>query len=159
MLIDRMGLVQRPARCALIAAALWLVGVGFALPVTADEGVHRLTEAGAGLGTLFTDGTVHDLRFAVALDGDVPEATHVWATVGGGPHYRQRTNEGYWIEWNGRVEELIDNQFPVENDTVIFKVIDEDIGADNMGVTISIGYRAGGVLKYGLFGLIPQGSE
>ena len=158
MLIDRMGIVRRPARRALIAAALWLVGVGLAVPVTADEAVHRLTEEGARLGIQYIDGTVDDLRFAVALDGEALEATHVWAMVGGS-QLRQRTNEGYWIEWNCRSEELIDNQFPVENDTVIFKVIDEDIGGDNMGVTIAIGYRAGGVLKYGLFGLLPRGSE
>ena len=148
MMIDRMRIV-------LFATVLWL----FAVPVAADEGVHRLTEEGAHLGVLFTDGVVDDLRLTVALDGDVPEATYVWATVGGGPHYRQRTNEGYWIEWNGIFDDLIDNRFPVENDTVVFKLIDEDIGDDNIGVTISIGYRAGGVLKYGLFGLLPQGSE
>ena len=156
MMIDRKAIVQRPARCALIAVALWLVG--FAGPVTADEGAHRLTEEGARLGVLVTDGNIDDLRLAVALDGDVPDATHVWAVVGGS-QLRQRTNEGYWIEWNGIFDDLIDNQFSVENDTVVFKVIDEDIGFDNMGVTISIGYRAGGVLKYGLFGLIPGGSE
>lgn len=154
MLIDRI----KSARPALFMAALWLGGIGFASPVTADEGVHRLTEEGARLGTMFIDGTVDDLRFAVALDGDVPVAVHVWATVGGS-QLRQRTNEGYWIEWNGIFDDLIDNRFPVENDTVIFKVMDEDIGDDNMGVTIYIGYRAGGVLKYGLFGLLPQGSE
>ncbi len=158
MLIDRMRIVQQPARYALIAAALWLAGAGFALPAVADETVYRLTEDGAGLGIQFIDGTVDDLRFAVALDGDVPEATHVWAMVYGS-QLRQRTNEGYWINWNGRLEDLIDNRFSVENDTVVFKVMDEDIGVDNMGVTISIGYRAGGVLKYGLFGLLPQGSE
>lgn len=156
MLIDRMGIAS-PARRALITAALWLVGVGLALPVTADEAVHRLTEAGARLGTLFTDGKIDNLRLTVALDGDVPEATHVWAVVGGS-QLRQRTNEGYWIDWNGTIEGLIDNRFPVENDTVVFKVMDENIGVDNMGVTISIGYRAGGVLKYGLFGLLPEGS-
>ena len=154
MLVNRM----RIARHALFATALWLVGVSFALPAAADDAVHRLTENGAALGTLVIDGTVNDLRFQVALDGDAPDATHVWATVGGS-EYRQRTNEGYWIKWNGRLEELIDNQFPIENDTIFFKVIDEDIGVDNMGVTISIGYRVGGVLKFGLFGLLPQGSE
>ena len=158
MIIDRMRIVRQPTRYALIAAALWLAGAGIASPVTADEGIHRLTEAGAELGILYTGGAVDDLRFTIVLDGDTPESTHVWAIVGG-PQYLQRTNEGYWISWSGRLEDLVDSRFPIENDSVVFKVVDENIGDDNVGVTISIGYRAGGVLKYGIFGLLPQGSE
>ena len=102
-----------------------------------------------------TDGPVDDLRFTVALDGDVPSATHVWAVIGAA-HRRQRTNEGYWVPWNGDPDSLIDNHFPAIDDHVVFKVLDEDIGADNMGVTISVGYRSGDVLKYGVFGIIPN---
>ena len=142
---------------ALCAVVGYVGGLAFAMPALADETVQRLTETGAMLGTLFTDGEVDDLRFTVALDGDRPISTHVWAVIGGA-HLRQRTNEGYWIPWTGRVEELIDNHFPVEDDRVVFKVVDEDIGADNQGVTISIGYRIEGVLKYGYFGLLPKGS-
>ena len=156
-MIDHLG-VAPALRQALFAAAIWLGGVVFVTPAMADGTVHRLTEDGAQLGTLFTDGLVDDLRFTVALDGDVPDTTHVWALVGGS-QFRQRTNEGYWIEWNGRIEELIDNQFPIVNDTVVFKVIDEDIGVDNRGVSIAIGDRIDGILKYGLFGLLPEGNE
>lgn len=138
--------------------AIGAVGLALSMPAMADETVHRLTEEGVDLGVQFINGEVDDLRFTVALDGDVPDATHVWAIIGG-PQYRQRTNDGYWIAWNGRLEELVDNRFPIDNDTVVFKVMDEDIGIDNLGVTIAIGYRAGGVLKYGLFGLLPRGSE
>ena len=137
--------------------AIGAVGLSLSMPAMADETVHRLTEEGTKLGTMFTDGKVNDLRFTVALDGDVPDATHVWAIVGG-YQLRQRTNDGYWIAWNGRFEELIDNHFTVENDSVVFKVMDEYIGVDNMGVTINIGYRVGGVMKHGLFGLLPEGS-
>ncbi len=121
----------------------------------ADEAVHRLSVDGARLGTLFTDGPVDDLRFTVALDGDVPTATHVWAVIGAA-HRRQRTNDGYWVPWNGDPDSLIDNRFPVIDDRVVFKVLDEDIGDDNHGVTVAIGYLSGGILKYGLFGIIPE---
>lgn len=154
--IDRIEIAQA-ARRALFAAAIWVGGIVLAMPVMADGTVHRLTEDGAELGTLFTDGKVDDLRFTVALDGDVPESTHVWAIVGG-PQYRQRTNDGYWIGWSGRLEDLVDSHFPIDNDTVVFKVMDEDIGVDNLGVMILIGYRADGLLKYGFFGLLPKGS-
>ncbi len=149
--------ITAAARRALFAAAVLLGGMALAMPVMADGSVHRLSEDGARLGILFTDGKIDDLRFTVALDGDVPYSTHVWAYIGGS-YYRQRTNEGFWIDLHGGIEGLIDNRFPVENDTVVFKVIDEDIGVDNMGVTILIGYRTNGVLKYGLFGLLPGGS-
>ncbi len=145
------------ARRALFAAAVLLGGMALAMPAMADGAVHRLSEDGVRLGTLFTDGKIDDLRFTVALDGDVVDATYVWAIVGGSK-LRQRTNEGFWIDLKGGVEGLIDNLFPVENDTVVFKVMDEDIGVDNVGVTILIAYKTNGILKYGLFGLLPEGS-
>ena len=151
--IDIMAIARR----ALFAAAVLLGGMALAMPVMADGTVHRLSEDGVRLGTLFTDGKIDDLRFTVALDGDVPDSTHVWAIVGGSK-LRQRTNEGYWIDLKGGVEGLIDNLFPVENDTVVFKVMDEDISVDNVGVTILIAYKTNGILKYGLFGLLPEGS-
>ena len=151
--IDIMAIARR----ALFAAAVLLGGMALAMPAMADGAVHRLSEDGARLGTLFTDGKIDDLRFTVALDGDVVDATHVW-TVVGGSKFRQRTNDGYWIVWNGILEDLVDSRSPVDNDTVVFKVIDEDIGVDNIGVTIFIGYHTGGLLKYGFFGLLPKGS-
>jgi hypothetical protein len=138
----------------LFAATVLLVAL--AGSAMADETLHRLSENGATLGILYTNGLVDDLQFTVVLDGDVPEATHVWALIGGS-QFRQRTHEGQWIEWNGRNEELLDNSFPVVNDRIVFKVIDEDIGEDNRGISIAIGYRLGGVMKYGLFGLLPEG--
>lgn len=142
-------------RRVLFAAAILLVASTG--PAMADETLYRLTENGADLGILYTGGLVDDLRFTVALDGDLPESTHVWALIGGS-QFRQRTNAGLWIEWNGRNEELLDNSFPVVNDRIVFKVIDEDIGEDNRGISIAIGYRLGGAMKYGLFGLLPEGS-
>ena len=141
-------------RRSVLAFALALV-FGAASSAFADEAVHRLSVDGARLGTLFTDGPVDDLRFTVALDGDVPTATHVWAVIGSS-QLRQRTNEGYWVPWNGNRDELIDNRFPVLDDRIEFKVLDEDIGDDNHGVTVAIGYLSGGILKYGLFGIIPE---
>ena len=146
----RTGLAHGLRRSACALALVFGAASAFA-----DEAVHRLSVDGARLGTLFTDGPVDDLRFTVALDGDVPSATHVWAVIGAA-YRRQRTNDGYWVPWNGDPDSLIDNHFPVIDDRVVFKVLDEDIGADNMGVTISVGYRSGDVLKYGIFGIIPN---
>lgn len=138
-----------------VAAAL-LVIPGLSIPsAAADETLHVLTEEGARLGILYTSGQVEDLRFTVDLKGDQPTATYVWATVGSNDR-RVRTNEGYWLPWNGDPENLVDNQFPVEDGKVTFKVLDEDIGIDNHGVTIRVGYKVGDSLKYGLFGISPK---
>lgn len=147
----RAGLAHGRRRAALALALALVFGAASAF---ADEIVHRLSADGVRLGTMVTDGPVDDLRFTVALDGDVPTATHVWALIGMA-HRRQRTNEGYWVPWNGDPDSLIDNRFPVVDDRVVFKVLDEDIGVDNHGVTVVIGYLTGGVMKYGLFGINP----
>jgi hypothetical protein len=145
----------RAIPCALAAAAL----CAWPAPATAaEDGVHRLSLKGTPLGALVTDGRLADLRFTVALDGDVPLSTHVWAVVGSSER-RQRTNGGYWIPFNGDTETLLDNHFPVADDKVVFKTLDEDIGPDNHGVTVSIGYRTAEGLKYGYYALVPKAGQ
>ena len=132
-----------------------LVGLSLARPAFADGEVHRLSEDGTALGVLFTDGKIDDLRFTVDLDGDVPLSTHVWATFGSNIR-RVRTNTGYWLPFSGHPDDLVDNHFPVENGRVVFKVLDEDIGTDNHGVTLSIGYKTSEGLKYGFLSVHPE---
>ena len=139
-----------------LAAALAVAGVmNVAVARAADE-IFVLTEEGAQLGITSTTGKIDDLRFSVDLQGDVPTATYVWGTVGSNG-FRVRTNEGYWIPFNGDPDKLIDNRVPVVDGKVQFKILDEDIGADNQGVGINIGYRAGGVLKYGAYAINRDG--
>ena len=140
---------------AMAAAALLLIPIVLTAPAPADAIEHVLTEKGARLGVLHTSGKIDDLRFTVNLNGDQPLATYVWATVGSNDR-RVRTNEGYWLPWNGDVATLIDNHFPIKDGKVTFKVLDEDIGIDNHGVTISVGYKVGDTLKYGIFGVQPK---
>ena len=139
-----------------VATALNMISaLLIATAAPADETTHVLTEEGTRLGILYTSGKVDDLRFTVDLNGDQPAATYVWATVGSNGR-RVRTNEGYWLPWTGRTADLIDNRFPVTDGTVTFKVLDEDIGVDNYGVSINIGYKVGDTLKYGIFGILPK---
>lgn len=127
----------------------------FAGNAGADGSAHVLSESGTNLGTMTTAGAVDDLRFTVDLQGDVPAATHVWATVGSNDR-RMRNNDGYWVPWNGSIETLADTRFPVADGKVVFKVMDENIGADNHGISIGIGYRVGDKLKFGVFGILPK---
>ncbi len=144
---------MRTPRALALAAALALCTPGVHAADTG--GPHSLSETGASLGTLTTDGQVGDLRLTVALGGDSPESTHVWAILGGAER-RQRTRDGYWVPWDGNLETLADNGFAASEGQLEFKLLNEDIAADNHGITLAVGYRAGGVLKYGLFGLLPQ---
>jgi len=127
-----------------------------ASPTAAETiAVAALTPQGVTLGTMTTDGDISDLRFSVDLAGDTPEASYVWAIVGGA-HSLQRTNDGYWVPWNGDIVQLIDNRFRAVDGRLTFKVLDQTIGADNQGITLGIGYRAGGALKFGIFGILPE---
>ncbi len=138
--------------CLALAAAV--VCMLLAAPGQAAE--YRLTEKGATLGVLFTDGKLDDLRLTVALDGDRVIASHVYAQIAAA-ELRQRTNDGYWVPWNGDRDSLIDNRFPVDGDRIVFKLLDEDIGVDNQGVSIVIAYQTASAFKFGVFGVIPSG--
>jgi len=143
-----------PPRLASFVAAAVVASLA-AHAAIADDSLRTLSENGTDLGRLTTAGAVDDLRFTVDLRGDTPSATHVWATVGSNDR-RMRTNEGYWLPWNGSLDTLADTRFPVTDGKVVFKVMDENIGVDNHGVSIGIGYRVGGKLKYGLFAILPE---
>ncbi len=132
------------------------MGMLLAAPSQAAE--YRLTEAGATLGALFTDGKVDDLRLTVALDGDQPTATYVFARIAAA-YLRQRTNEGYWIPWDGNRDSLIDNRFTAQDGMIVYKLLDEDIGADNLGITIVIAYRTATSYKFGYFWINRKESE
>lgn len=134
---------------------LAIVGILLATPGQATD--YRLTEDGATLGVLFSDGKIDDLRLSVALDGDQAIATHVYAQIAAA-EFRQRTNDGYWIPWDGDRDSLIDNRFSVRDDRIVFKLLDEDIGVDNQGISIVIAYRTAAAFKFGLFGVIPGGN-
>lgn len=121
---------------------------------TAADATYRLTEQGTPLGSITTSGDLGDLRFTVVIDSDVVSSTHIWAVVAG-TQMRQRTNEGYWIPWSGRTEDLIDNRLLAKDGQIEFKVFDGNLGIENQGVALVIGYRVGNTLKYGVFGVIP----
>ena len=139
-----------------VATALVMIkALLIATPAPAGETAYVLTEKGTNLGILYTEGKVDDLRFTVSLQEDKPTATYVWVTVGSNDR-RVRTNEGYWLPFNGHPESLVDNHFPITDGTVTFKVLDENISADNHGVNISIGYKVGDTLKYGTFAILRK---
>jgi len=139
-----------------IAAALLIWTTAHA--AAALDGVHVLTDRGAALGTVTSGGTLNDLRITVDTGGDSVDSTHVWAVIGSS-ELRQRTNNGYWVPWNGDLADLVDNRFAADGDTIVFKVIDGSIAEDNQGITIVVGYKTNGTLKYGALGVLPGGGS
>ncbi len=140
---------------------LWVLLCGLLLFAAGRAGAQNqpveLSARGVSLGVQYTDGSVQDLRFTVLVGDDVVDSAHVWALIGGSER-RQRTENGFWAPWDGAPETLIDNHFPVKDGQIFYKILDEDIGDDNHGVTLVIGYKTGGVLKLGYFGLLPNGA-
>ena len=132
--------------------------VAFASAAASAQELHRLTEKGATLGIYYIDNKVDDLRLKINLGGDIPVSTHVYAKIGGS-ELRQRTNEGYWIPWNGNMAALIDNKFPTNGQEIEYKILDQDLGSDNQGITIVIGYRTPATFKFGNLALLPKQGE
>jgi hypothetical protein len=137
-----------------IAAAI-VMGLGLSGTALAQDGPHVLTAAGGSLGTFESGGELDDLRLSVNSGGDAVVSTHVWAVIGGS-ELRQRTANGYWVPWSGDTADLIDNGFETKNGVIEFKLVDGSIAADNQGITFVVGYRAGGALKYGALGVVPN---
>jgi hypothetical protein len=148
-------LLQRRLGTALMAGALAALTPwpGLAGTVTVGE----LSVDGSALGTMASNGEIDDLRFSVALGSDQPESTHVWAVVGGG-RAMQRSTGGFWVPWNGDLSQLTDNHFTPTDGRIVFKALDGSLGTGMQGITIGIGYRVGGVMKYGIYGIVPAGS-
>ena len=144
--------VRRRAR-ALRRAALAAVVAG-ALGA-AEAAAETLTEAGSVLAGMATEVVEADVARTVDLAGDAPIATYVTAHMPDGKAL-QRTNLGYWVPWNGRVDELIDNHFTPSGDTLTFNILNEDISGQFFPITITLAYRTAAGLKFGVFQLSPQ---
>ncbi len=116
----------------------------------------QLTTSGTFLGQFRMDASSVTLDWRVSLAGDVPEQTHVSAHTQIGKRY-QRTNEGFWIPWDGKLFTLVDNNRPVESDTVEFKIFaDEDLSDEVFPIRIVIGYDIGGDFKFGTIELFDS---
>ena len=143
-------------RSLLATALVSVLAAAFAVYSTSAAELYNLSKSGTDLGSLVTSGPVDDLRFKVSYAGESPKATYVYARIGGA-ELRQRTNLGYWVPWNGDLAELIDNGFPISGGRIEYKVLDQNLGRDNRGMTIVIAYRTEKEFKFGSFSIIPSG--
>lgn len=133
---------------ALVTCVIAVVGAAMA---TVAHALDRLTETGARL----APEVIQDPRKAVVirtvdLQGDLPTATYVMAHDMTN-RMLQRTNDGYWVAWDRKLTSLVDNQIVPQNGKLVFKVFAEDISASKFPLSITLAYKVGGVLKYGVF--------
>ena len=137
--------LRRAALAAVVASALG----------AAEAGAETLSEAGSVLADMAVNVVTAEITRTVDLAGDAPVATHVTAHVSNGTAL-QRTNLGYWVPWNGRVAELIDNHFAPSGTTLTFKILNEDISGQFFPITITLAYRTAVGLKFGVFQISPR---
>ena len=135
-----------------LAFAIGLIAM---LSVHAQARAEALSETGTILSDQLVDFSNADITRTIEIGGDTPSATYVMAHTLGGKHL-QRTNLGYWIPWNGNVDELIDNKFPVDGGTVTYKIVSQNISDFMFPITFVLAYRAGSTLKFGVFQVSPN---
>jgi len=121
--------------------------------------------AAAGAKTLSVSGVVLDdarvnpasaaVTATVELGGDAPEATYVMASMPDGKRL-MRGADGYWRNWNGRTESLIDNGFKRNGNQLTFKILKEDLSDRFFPIRITVAYKASGRLKFGVFQVVPE---
>jgi len=137
-------------------AALFLLAVAcgsaFADPVT-------LSEQGARLAPIQVDSANVTVEIKVALGADRPTASYVSARTGDGD-VLQRTNLGYWIPWDGRLDSLVDNHAPVSDGEMTVKVFrGEDLRSELFPIRLTIAYETASAFKFGVVELVRSGTH
>lgn len=138
--------MKRLGACIGAAAVVWATG---------GAAAESLTVAGAALKNVEVAPATASLSRTVALDGDVPTAAYVVAHMPDGQAL-QRTNLGYWQPWDGKLESLVDNGFRAKSDALTFKILEEDISGRFFPITVTLAYRTGNQVKFGVFQVMPE---
>ena len=129
------------------------------IPVSAMADPVSLSEQGERLPQIEVDGSSVTLQFEISLGGDRPTANYVTARTGDGDAL-QRTNLGYWVPWDGRLDSLIDNHAPVEGGVMTVKAFkDEDLSGELFPIRLTIAYETAYVFKFGVVELVQPGTH
>ena len=134
-----------------LAAGVGAVVVAWASGAAAES----LTVSGASLESVAVAPATANVARTVALNGDAPTATYVTAHMPDG-RALQRTNLGYWQPWDGKLDSLVDNGFRAAGGNLTFKILKEDISGRFFPITVTLAYRAGEQVKFGVFQIMPE---
>lgn len=128
------------------AAAVCVGAAGAAAEADAAE---RLTLAGAALPAVaFAPGGAVETRVDVA--GEEVLSVHAVLNPASSTTYWMRDRDGFWADWSGNMDELVESAAKRDGDELVFKIFDSPpagVGA----MTISIAYRTPEGLKFGWF--------
>lgn len=130
---------------ATIGAAALMISTG----VSAAFSAERLTAEGAFLpGASYVRGGALEAR--VDAGGDEVLSVHTILRPASTNIKWMRDRDGFWVEWSGRSEELIDSAARRDGDELVFKIFDAPPpGVSSMMVTVA--YRTADGLKFGTF--------
>jgi len=135
-----------------LGACIGAIAVAWA---TGAAAVESLAVEGARLENVTLAPAAANVARTVALNGDAPTATYVVAHTPGGQAL-QRTNLGYWHPWDGDVRSLVDNGFRPAGGSLTFKILKEDLSARFFPIRVTIAYRVGEQVKFGVFQIMPE---
>lgn len=127
--------------CAAGAALSLMVGGAFAADRLSQDGVELSA-------TSFPAGGALEAR--VDAGGDDVVSVHAILRPASTNIQWMRDRDGFWTEWNGRRDDLIESAARREGDELVFKIFD----APPPGVTsmiVTIAYRTSDGIKYGWF--------
>ena len=130
---------------ATIGAAALITTTGW----TAAFAAERLSAAGAFLpGATFASGGALEAR--VDASGDDVISVHTILRPASSNIKWMRDRDGFWVEWSGRSDDLIESAARREGDELVFKVFDAPPpGVSSMLITVA--YRTADGLKFGTF--------
>ena len=117
--------------------------------MTAAFAAERLSATGAFLpGASYAPGGALEARIDAA--GDDVVSVHTILRPASTNIKWMRDRDGFWVEWSGRSEDLIESAARREGDELVFKVFDAPPpGVTSMMVTVA--YRTADGLKFGTF--------
>lgn len=115
----------------------------------------QLAAAGVVLDNVTVAPASANVSITVSTGGDAVSATYVMAWMPDGRHL-QRDAEGYWRPWDGKSDSLIDNGFRPNGALLTYKVLKEDLTNRALPINVTLAYRTGDAIKFGVFQIMPQ---
>ncbi|MEL7462551.1 MAG: hypothetical protein AAFN79_00690 [Pseudomonadota bacterium] len=132
--------------------------IAFASTITAAmttaDAAERLSAAGEILpNAAFASGGALEAR--VDTGGDDVLSVHAILRPASSNITWMRDRDGFWLNWNGRPDDLIESAARREGDELVFKIFDAPPpGVTSMTVTVV--YRTPEGLKYGWFNAVER---
>ena len=137
-----------------LLATIGAISVAATMTATAAAAAERLSSAGEILpNAAFDAGGALEAR--IDAGGDEVLSVHAILRPASTNITWMRDQDGFWVEWSGRRDDLIDSAARRDGDDLVFKIFDAPPpGVTSMVVTVA--YRTPEGLKYGWFNAVER---